>query len=128
MVAQYRVRDYGMERCAIAAQILDRDTLHKQQQNLTIRGDTSNIEVWNLTSPGELDVNSLSFATKPNRGNLLGRFNVAEGQNSRTDDFFCGPSGSLQTFELVCTGKDCLIDFWQDIYFKPRFGGLTVVI
>lgn len=122
MVAQYRVRDYGMERCAIASQILDQTTLRRLRQNLTLHGDTSNIEVWNLTSSGDIDVNKLSWATKPKRESLLGRFNVVEGQNSQTGDFNCGPSGSLQTFELVCTGTDCFIDFWQDIYFKPRFG------
>ena len=122
MVAQYRVHDYGMERCAITAQILDQDFLHKMGQNLTIRGDTSNIEVWNLTAPGELNANRLSYALKPERGALLGKFSIAEDQQSQTEDFYCGPSGSLQAFELVCTGEDCEVDFWQDIYFKPRFG------
>lgn len=122
MVAQYRVHDFGMERCAVVARIPEVDTLTEKNQTIAILGDTSRIEVWNLTSPNELNVKKLSWQKKPLRERLLGHFDMALGQTSRTEDFRCGPSGSLQTFELVCKGADCIIDFWQDIYFRPRFG------
>ncbi len=122
MIAQYRVRDFGMERCAIVAQIPDETTLKNSNLSFTIHGNTSRIEVWNLTSSEELDVKTLSWHSKPPRERLLGVFSLDLGQATRTHDFHCGRSGSLQTFELVCTSADCLIDFWQDIYFSPRFG------
>ena len=125
MVAQFRVHDYGMERCRIVASIPSPDLLPKNQ-SLTLLGDTSAIEVWNLTTPSapstELDVNSLSWKTKPPRNNLLGTVGVSVDSTIRSEEFWCGPSSSLQTFELVCTSPSCHIEFFQDIYFKPRFG------
>lgn len=122
MIAQYRVHDFGMERCAIAAQIPDKVTLASRNQSINMNGDTTRVEVWNLTVSKELDAKALSWRNKPVRNQLLGNLSVDIGQFSKTTDFYCGPSGSLQTFELACTSNACDIDFWQDIYFEPRFG------
>ena len=101
MVAQYRVHDYGMERCALIAQIPTRDQLQELNQTLEIQGSNV-IEVWNLTTSQELEAVKLTWANKPPRGKLLGKLTASEGQVSRTEDFHCGSSGSLQTYELVC--------------------------
>ena len=122
MVAQYRVHDFGMERCRIVSAIPPVPVLAAANQSLHLAGDTSLIEVWNLTAPDELDVTKLSWATKPKRERLLARLSVAPDATIESDEFWCGPSASLQAFELVCRGKSCYVEFWQDYYFKPRFG------
>lgn len=121
MVAQYRVHDYGMERCALISQIPTREQLQAINQTLELQGSNM-VEVWNLTTSRELRAAELTWKNKPSRGNLLGKLTVSEGGVSRTEDFHCGPSGSLQTYELVCTNEDCHFDFWQSIYLKPRYG------
>jgi len=122
MIGQYRVHDYGMETCAMVSQMVDRSILTAKNQSLDIRGDTSIVEVWNLTTTGPLDVRTLNWDNKPKRDRIVARFSVEDGQTTRSEDWWCGPSGSLQTFELLCRGKACYVEFWQDFYFKPRFG------
>ena len=122
MIAQYRVHDFGMERCRITAAIPSVPILQEKNQTLHLAGDTTLIEVWNLTAPAEIDVRKLSWSTKPSRDRLLGRLSVAPNATLHSESFWCGPSGSLQSFELVCKGKSCYIEFFQDFYFKPRFG------
>ena len=112
-----------MERCRIVSAIPGWDILQSLNQTLHLAGDTSHIEVWNLTTPStELDEKTLSWATKPVRRELITSFPVAENSTQTSDEFWCGPSGSLQTLEFLCTGIGCYIELWQDIYFKPRFG------
>ena len=56
MVAQFRVHDYGMERCRVVSSIPSWELLQSRNQTLHLAGNTSRIEVWNLTSSGvELD-------------------------------------------------------------------------
>lgn len=126
MIAQFRVHDYGMERCRIVSSIPTWELLQTTNQTLHLAGDTSSIEIWNLTTPGapysELDERTLSWETKPPRERVIGTVGVAENSTHKSDEFWCGPSGSLQTFELVCRGVSCYVELWQDYYFKPRFG------
>lgn len=122
MVAQFRVHDYGMERCRIVSSIPSWSLLQSRNQTLHLAGDTSRIEVWNLTTSVELDERTLSWATKPSRLGLITTLGLDENSTHASDDFWCGPSGSLQTIEFLCTGIGCYIELWQDIYFQPRFG------
>ena len=122
MVAQYRVHDYGMERCRIVSTVPTWELLQSRNQTLHLAGDTSRIEIWNLTTSSELDEGTLAWETKPKRNNLLSTVGINANSTYSSDEFWCGPSGSLQTLELVCTGISCYIELWQDFYFKPRFG------
>ena len=131
MIGQFRVHDYGMERCAIIAQVPDYPTLVAKNQTLVARGNTSAIEVWwlDLDESGPLHANTLSWQTRPPRKQFLGHIAVEAGKTSQTSDFDCGPSNSFRAFELACppSQDECFLDFWQDIYFKPRFGALTTI-
>lgn len=97
--------------------------MQSRNQTLHLAGDTSHIEVWNLTTTSvELDERTLSWATKPSRLGLITTLGLDENSTHASEEFWCGPSGSLQTIEFLCTGVGCYIELWQDIYFKPRFG------
>jgi hypothetical protein len=134
MIAQYRVHDVGMENCRIATSIPDERILVQKNQTYHIEGDTSVIEVWNVTTPTiqtlsggpprqvELDPRMLTWDSKPPRDQLMARLPVERNKTTYSETFWCGPSGSLQTFELLCRGKGCYIELWQDYYFKPRYG------
>lgn len=124
MVAQFRVHDYGMGRCRVVAAIPSWELLQERNQTLHLAGDTSRVEVWNLTASGELNESTLSWATKPARTNLIAAVRADANSTFKSDEFWCGPSGSLQTIELLCRGVSCYIELWQDYYFKPRFGEL----
>lgn len=129
MVAQFRVQDYGMERCRIVSSIPSATVLKELDTPFVLQGNTSSLQVWNLTTPAapnsELDVRKLSRSTRPTRGQLLAHFDVQEDSSYSSDDFWCGPSGSLQTLEIHCHGSGCHIEFFQSFYFKPRFGMLV---
>lgn len=124
MVVQFRVHDYGMERCRFVSSIPSWELLQSRNQTLHLAGDTTRIEVWNLLSSGELDERTLSWETKPPRKELVATLTVSENSTHKSDEFWCGPSGSLRTIELLCTGVGCFIELWQDVYFQPRFGQL----
>ena len=134
MIAQYRVHDYGMETCRIAVSIPDKFVLAQKNQSYHIEGDTSIIEVWNITTPTiqpanggplrqvELDPHMLTWDSKPSRDRIMARLSIRENETNFSETFWCGPSGSLQTFELLCRGKGCYVELWQNYYFKPRYG------
>ena len=122
MVAQFRVHDYGMERCRIVSSIPSWEQLQARNQTLHLAGDTSRIEIWNLSSTEELDERTLSWKTRPARKESIATLSVLENSTQASNEFWCGPSGSLQTFEFICTGVACYIELWQDYYFQPRFG------
>ncbi|KAI5114989.1 hypothetical protein M0805_007252, partial [Coniferiporia weirii] len=122
MVAQFRVHDYGMERCRVVSTIPTWEILQDRNQTLHLAGDTSRIEVWNVTATTELDERTLSWETKPPRDKVIATVGLEENSTHTSDEFWCGPSGSLQTIELLCKGVSCYIELWQDYYFKPRFG------
>lgn len=129
MIAQFRVHDYGMERCRIVSSIPSLDVLPKNQ-SLLLSGDTSLIEVWNLTTPAapysELNVRTLSWNSRPSRESLLATIGVAVDSTMKSDEFWCGPSSSLQSFEFTCKSPGCHVEFFQDIYFRLRFGEFCI--
>ncbi|KAH8118215.1 hypothetical protein DFH11DRAFT_1699634 [Phellopilus nigrolimitatus] len=126
MVAQFRVHDYGMERCRIVSSVPSWELLQSCNQTLHLAGDTSSIKVVNLTTPAaphsELDERTLSWARKPLREKVIATVALEENSTHKSNEFWCGPSGSLQTIELLCPGVSCYIELWQDYYFKSRFG------
>jgi len=118
-IAQFRVHDFGMERCKVVATIPANpialfEASPKRLKTYTLSGDTTNVQVWLLDSDPYVELNTLhlTYATRPARRTLLGSLHVAEDHMSSTPEFPC-PSGSLQTVEYVCTGPSCNIEFYQ---------------
>jgi len=113
-IVQFRVLDYGMERCSVAIEIpSEQDVRQRYRDNsLDLDGDTT-VEVWQLETEKELDVRLLSKRTVPPRKSLVGKIHAEMGQRSGTVDFPC-KSRSLYSFELACPSHDCRIQFTQD--------------
>ena len=112
MVAQFRVHDYGMERCRIVSAIPGCDILQSLNQTLHLAGDTSHIEVWNLTTPRtELDEKTLSWATKPARRELILRFQLQRTLLRHRMNFGVDPQGVYRLSNFCVPGLDVILNF-----------------
>lgn len=130
-IAQFRVLDFGMEKCEIFFNISTPDVMSSEDSrwipfNREFKSSALDpstpipIDVYRLSSDKVLDVLNLSWKTKPATESFLGTFDVAEGMATHTPTFYC-PSDSLQTFEFRCGSgmqgaDDCKVDWWQDMH------------
>ncbi|EIW76477.1 hypothetical protein CONPUDRAFT_146877 [Coniophora puteana RWD-64-598 SS2] len=132
-IAQFRALDYGMERCQVTVRISSRDVLESEADprarfNRTFtsfRDEPVNIAVYELITDQPLDVQSLSWKTKPERGQLLGTLLVGEGIDSELHIRECLQE-SLQTFEFACEEEleeACAAEWWQDERESLERGG-----
>lgn len=97
-------------------------------QNLTTKGDISEIEVWQLitsaipaSSIDELDYDTLSCSNLPVRGELLGVLDLTAKPNSTTVDFACPRETDSLIVEMRCQRVACHVSFMQ-IEVAPTFG------
>ncbi|KAI0314402.1 hypothetical protein OF83DRAFT_1174774 [Amylostereum chailletii] len=126
MIAQLRVQDQNMERCAIVANIPTLDELRSHNRTLHIARENMTIQVWDLNpSAGEIDVTQLSWRTRPKRERLVADLPIRQGEETRTNVFDCGPARTLRLFEFACgegqSSDECGIEFWQEQpEVKPR--------
>lgn len=111
-VMQFRVHDYGLERCTLnitvpAPSELGPKTYHASRT-------TQPLDVWTLAAAA-LRPRTLSWAARPARLARLGTLDFAAGTSSDIPWFSC-PSDSLQTFEFACPRGDaeCSVRFRQD--------------
>lgn len=129
-VAQFRVLDYGMERCELLFNVSSAEHL-ASESNPRVPFDRSfkassapaYISVYRLASDIVLDPRSLSWSTKPDVVQFMGDYAVVEGAASHSMSFPCA-SDSLQTFEFRCGGNgerdggDCRVEWWQDMHYS----------
>lgn len=74
------------------------------------------IEIWVVSSPEittPIDAHTLSWETKPRRRFLVGYWSLKPGVNFQSETFKC-TSNSLHTYEFVCLGTNCHLQFQQD--------------
>lgn len=121
-----------MENCILKLEIPSPVSLAASDSNKTIKifPDEAEIEVWQ-TSTNEVDRLTSSTSTspasrRPQNEFLKTTWVVRSGMTFETQQFDC-PSGSLQTFELVCKSRDCDVQFQQDVY-EPRLGTWLLVV
>ncbi|KAI0053243.1 hypothetical protein FA95DRAFT_1552757 [Auriscalpium vulgare] len=108
-IAQFRAKDYGMERCALVLDIpaynhtLDASTVSSST------GSSASIDVWALSVEEALQYHTLSWQTKPPRKAYVGSLAAAFGMRVELPAFEC-PRGSYQTFEYTCSDPACEVD------------------
>ena len=98
-------------------------------KDLTTKGEITEIEVWQLIATStttsrdmnELDYDTLSYATMPVRGELLGVLDITAKPNSTTVGFACPSEEDHLVVELRCQRVACHVSFMQ-VEFVPRFG------
>ncbi|KAK7452708.1 hypothetical protein VKT23_012110 [Stygiomarasmius scandens] len=111
-VAQFQVRDYGMEKCAL---VLDVPASNSTDTRVTIRGsdgkDSVVLDVYSLDTTQKLDFRQLSWNSKPKRRAHIGKISVSYGSKEEVTSFPCA-STSYQTFEFACSSEsqDCYVD------------------
>ncbi|EIW76345.1 hypothetical protein CONPUDRAFT_76705 [Coniophora puteana RWD-64-598 SS2] len=117
-IAQFRTLDFGMENCEVAVRVLPQDILDAETDlrpgfNRTFISSRPNeplpISVYELHMDKPLDVRTLSWRTKPERGKFLG-------VEAELQTISC-PQDSLQTFEFICDEQQeeaCSLEWWQD--------------
>lgn len=108
-VVQFRAIDYGMENCSLA--------LAPSAEGAA--GVDVELDVWALADaprrPGRrlnanLDVRTLTWASRPERKEHIGTLSVVGGSTGETRMFAC-PSGSYHTLEIACaTTRGCDVD------------------
>lgn len=101
-------------------------------RDLTVKGDISELEVWQLITPStisgtssssvdEVDYDAMSYSTLPVRGELLGVLDITAKPNSTTVEFACPTQEESLTVELRCQRVACHVSFMQ-IDITPSFG------
>lgn len=119
-IAQWRVRDWGMEHCRLVLSLPPPSTA--LAQNVTLHPHSVSIDVFNLTTPDArfLDVRTLSWSTRPARQSPGPVATMALGTESASGEaaselFWC-LRDSVHTYEFACGAAtpECGIDFWQD--------------
>jgi len=129
-IAQFKVRDYAMEKCAIKIILPRENSISESQLNETLPTDrrrdwvyftgSMDIQVWILDRAGMKDVwidpRTLSFKSRPRRDRLFSTLFVEAGSEAQTERFSC-KSDSVLSFEVTC--RDCVLDVWQDKQLPP---------
>ncbi|KAI1121033.1 hypothetical protein F5Y10DRAFT_257180 [Nemania abortiva] len=98
-------------------------------EDLTTKGDITEMEVWQLIAPSatvssridELDYDTLAYSTLPVRGELLGVLDLTAKPNSTTVEFACPRGAESLVVEMRCQRVACHMSFMQ-IDMAPRFG------
>ncbi|KAJ6448888.1 hypothetical protein C8R45DRAFT_1114956 [Mycena sanguinolenta] len=103
-IAQFRVADFGMENCSLSITVPPR-----ADSNDHIHDEPATLEIWSYPVTKKLDMQKLSYATRPTGGTLFGSLPVSFGETHRLPGYRC-LSGSYQTFEFKCSTPECKID------------------
>ncbi|KAK7042608.1 hypothetical protein R3P38DRAFT_2891393 [Favolaschia claudopus] len=119
-IAQFRAIDWGMELCTLNA-VIPGTTDLIEFMNFTITPSQGNldsvmVEIWRVSGPETtqpLDTRTLSWKTKPKRKHVVGYWSLKPGTKLESEVFFCA-SNSLHTFEFLCVGDGCHLQFQQD--------------
>ncbi|THU90408.1 hypothetical protein K435DRAFT_728399 [Dendrothele bispora CBS 962.96] len=123
MILQFRVMDYGMERCTLIAKLPSPTELDQSEYprfyDIVERG--LHVDIWQLEDTGELIAKSMSYASRPRRQVLVGSWKVEMGRETYLTETRNCTSRSLLTFELGCASIDCQLYFKQDLY-TPTMG------
>lgn len=131
-VVQFRAIDYGMENCSLA--------LAPAPSAEGAAAADVELDVWALADarrrPGQglnanLDVRTLTWASRPARREHIGTLSVVGGAPGETRMFAC-PSGSYHTLEIACaTTGGCDVDILgighgqSGAFFPPFFFRLS---
>lgn len=118
-IAQFRILDYGMERCELMVQVAADQTLGPES-SMRLSESFANsskpepgcISVWRLDAPEPLDPKRLSWRNKPTRISQVAAFDPQVDPPS-VYRFDC-VQDSLHSFEIVAEDESCYMEWWQD--------------
>ncbi|ETW74629.1 hypothetical protein HETIRDRAFT_456204 [Heterobasidion irregulare TC 32-1] len=141
---RFPLPEAGSDRCAIIW--TPPPPLGVRKQDLTTKGDVTEIEVWSVIAPhgaapsagtgtasvDDMDWDALSWATRPVRGELLGTLDLTARPNATTVEFACpvpapahghggGGGPASLTVEMRCLRVACYVEFMQ-VPFFPKMG------
>ncbi|KAJ7746598.1 hypothetical protein B0H16DRAFT_1726322 [Mycena metata] len=102
-VAQFRVADFGMENCSLSI------TVPPHPESDDHIHPPATLDIWSLPVTKKLDMQKLSWNTRPTGGTFFGTLPVTFGETYRLPGYRC-LSGSYQTFEFKCSTPGCRID------------------
>ncbi|KAF8207226.1 hypothetical protein K438DRAFT_1815919, partial [Mycena galopus ATCC 62051] len=103
-IAQFRVADFGMENCSLSITVPPRADSKDH-----IHDEPATLDIWVYPVTKKLDMQKLSYATRPTGGTFFGSLPVSFGATHRLPGYQC-LSGSYQTFEFRCSTPGCKID------------------
>ncbi|KAJ6489249.1 hypothetical protein C8R47DRAFT_478946 [Mycena vitilis] len=124
-VVQFRVQDWGMERCSLMLRSSVRNSQsgnHHGRDMLEHR--TGSVDVWRLDEGKRINAQYFSWSTKANRRDLMASWNLSTTEHLETGEFGC-QSGLILTFELSCSSNDCHLEFVQTKE-RPRTALLVI--
>ncbi|KAI0078580.1 hypothetical protein K474DRAFT_1641210 [Panus rudis PR-1116 ss-1] len=112
-IAQFRVLDFGMERCQLAISLprLGQETSHP----FVFQGNPDTgvrLDVYELQADKKLPLEAakLSWRSKPKRGQRVGTIVARPGAEEKLPEFPC-KWGEHHAFEVTCAGGEkCMID------------------
>jgi len=112
-ILQFRIMDYGMERCALALRL----PAPEDNQDWTLGDDDGNahLEVCALNVSQPLNPRALSWANRPRCRDHVGTLVAGSDGEARFPHFPCS-WGSLHTYEISCASDapDCALDVWAN--------------
>jgi len=103
-IAQFRIADFGMENCSLSITVPPRADSEDH-----ISDEPATLDIWSLPVTKKMDMQKLSWATRPTGGTFFGSIPVSFGETHRLPGYHC-LSGSYQTFEFRCSTPGCRID------------------
>ncbi|KAF7316951.1 hypothetical protein HMN09_00429400 [Mycena chlorophos] len=104
-VAQWRVGDFGMESCSLTISVPPRESDAKDE----IVNEPATIDVYTLPVHKKIDMNKLSYATRPLGATFFGSLPVSFNSTHELPAFPC-QSGTYIAFEFRCSQPGCKID------------------
>ncbi|KAF7312203.1 hypothetical protein MIND_00233200 [Mycena indigotica] len=103
-IAQFRIADFGMEKCSLSITVPAQG-----ESNDVIADEESTIEIYQLPVTKKLNMQKLSYSTRPVGGKLVGALLVSFNNTHSLPEYPC-KSGTYQTFEFRCSKPGCKID------------------
>jgi hypothetical protein len=129
---QFHIPPLGASGCALAW--TPPPDLSPRKNDLETKGDVSEIEAWSIIaphqhshherrspSPADIDYDSLSWNTRPVRGELLGTLDLTARPNSTTVEFVCPTDTDTLAVEFRCLRVACHVRFKQ-VHMVPKMG------
>jgi len=112
-ILQFRAIDFGMEKCSLAIRIPYSDDELEGGAHFSL-GEGSKLDIYTLDEPKAINVQKLSWASRPPRMARVATVEPKAGEEITVSWFAC-PWSSLHTFEIACADggtKDCHVDVW----------------
>jgi len=112
-ILQFRTIDFGMEKCSLAIRIPYSDGELEGGARFSL-GEGSKLDIYALDEPKSINVQRLSWASRPPRRERVATVEPKSGEEITVSWFAC-PWSSLNTFEIACADGqtvDCMVDVW----------------